>query len=306
MLPAASGSPQYSGNFIPEVWSGLLNEKFYLATIFPGIANTNWEGEIKNQGDKVYIRTTPDIEIHTGYVKGQKLAIDHPDKQATTWEISRGAYFSFICDSVDKHQSDLNLLEDWSADAGEQMKIEIDYEGLTDVYSYADSDNSGTTAGADSEGYDLGTSGSPVATTTDNVLDLLMDMSACLDEQSIPENNRYYALPSWITNLLKRSDLKDVSMTGDTKSPLRNGKIGEIDQIAVHKSNQIKRVMDGGYKCYYPMAGHKSAITFASQMNEMRTVEDKDVFGEIVQGLNVYDWKVVKPEGLVTAYARKG
>ncbi|MDY6910736.1 MAG: hypothetical protein SVM79_00015 [Chloroflexota bacterium] len=306
MVPAASGSPQYSGNFIPEVWSGLLNEKFYLTTIFPGIANTRYEGEIKNQGDKVYIRNTPDIEIHTGYTKGQKLEIDHPDKPVTTWEITRGAYFSFICDSVDKHQSDINLLEDWSMDAGQQMKIEIDSEGLGDVYSYADSDNSGASAGADSGGYDLGASGSPVAITTDNVLDMLMDMSGCLDEQSIPEANRWFALPSWYVNLLKRSDLKDVSMTGDSKSPLRNGKVGEIDQIAVHKSNQIKSTTDSGYKCYYPMAGHQSAITFASQMNEMRTVQDKDVFGEIVQGLNVYDWKVVLPKSLVTAYVRKG
>ena len=43
--PAAA----YSGTFIPEVWSGKLVEKFYKATVLGAIANTDYEGEIKNQ-----------------------------------------------------------------------------------------------------------------------------------------------------------------------------------------------------------------------------------------------------------------
>lgn len=285
----------------------MLNEKFYAVDIFPGIANTNWEGEISNQGDKVYIRNRPDITIHTGYVKGQKLTIEHPDTPVTEFEITRAAYFSFVCDDIDAHQSDLDLMEEWSLDAGEQMRTAIDEEGLGDVYSDADSDNSGTTAGKDSESYDLGAAGDPVLVTKENVVDLLMDMSACMDEQNLPETGRWYALPNWINNMLKRSDLKDVSMTGDSKSPIRNGKVGEIDNIPVHKSNQIKSTTDStGYKCYYPMGGHKSAITFASQMTEMDDLKDKDVFGRIVRGLNVYDWETVKDDALVVAYARKG
>jgi len=33
-----------SGTYIPEIWSGKLIEKFYLATVFAAISNTDYEG----------------------------------------------------------------------------------------------------------------------------------------------------------------------------------------------------------------------------------------------------------------------
>ena len=63
------GRPDYSGNFIPEIWSGKLIENFYDATVLSAISNTDYEGEIRQMGDTVNIRTTPEITIKT-YVKG--------------------------------------------------------------------------------------------------------------------------------------------------------------------------------------------------------------------------------------------
>ena len=37
-FPNASGYPQQSGTYIPEMWSGKLIEKFYDATVFGDIA----------------------------------------------------------------------------------------------------------------------------------------------------------------------------------------------------------------------------------------------------------------------------
>lgn len=37
-------SPSYSGTFIPVLWSGRLNAKFWATTTFGACANTNWEG----------------------------------------------------------------------------------------------------------------------------------------------------------------------------------------------------------------------------------------------------------------------
>ena len=44
-------------NFIPEVFSKLLQSKFYSASVMPAISNTDYQGEISGQGDKVTIRT---------------------------------------------------------------------------------------------------------------------------------------------------------------------------------------------------------------------------------------------------------
>lgn len=37
----AAGSPSYSGTFIPEIWSTKLQVKFYSATVFGAISNTD-------------------------------------------------------------------------------------------------------------------------------------------------------------------------------------------------------------------------------------------------------------------------
>ena len=46
------------------------------------------------------------------------------------------------------------------------------------------------------------------------------------------------------------------------------------------------------------IAGHKSAITFASQVTKMETVRNPSDFGDYIRSLNVYGFKVVKPEAL--------
>lgn len=43
-FPVAQGVPSLSGTYIPEIWSGKLLEKFYKATVFAQIANTDYEG----------------------------------------------------------------------------------------------------------------------------------------------------------------------------------------------------------------------------------------------------------------------
>ena len=53
----SSGRPDYTGNFIPEIWSGKLIENFYDATVLAAISNTDYEGEIRSMGDTVNIRT---------------------------------------------------------------------------------------------------------------------------------------------------------------------------------------------------------------------------------------------------------
>src|SRR5690606_38428558 len=58
-----TGNTLQSSGFIPEIWSGKLIEKFYAATILESISNTEYEGEIKNHGDTVKIRTKPTITI---------------------------------------------------------------------------------------------------------------------------------------------------------------------------------------------------------------------------------------------------
>lgn len=299
VFPVAAGRPAYAGNFIPEIWSGKLIENFYDATVLTAISNTDYEGEIKRMGDTVNIRTTPTITIRD-YVKGQTLVPEYPDKAKLQLVIDKGDYFMCVEDDVDRIQADIQLMDLWSKDASEQMKIKIDTRVLTDMLTDISSLNKGATAGAKTAAFNLGTSGSPVTLTKDGtggttpVLDYIVDLGTVLDEANAPEQGRFLVIPARMAGMIKKSELKDASLTGDGQTPIRNGRLGMIDRFTLYVSHNLS-VSSGKFNL---VAGHKMGFTFASQMTEMETLRAESTFGNIVRGLQVYGYKVVKPEAL--------
>ena len=291
--PVTSGRPNYSGNFIPEIWSGKLIENFYDATVLAAISNTDYEGDIRSHGDTVNIRTTPEITIRT-YVKGQTLTVENPDKPKIQLLIDKGDYFACIEDDVDKIQSDVDLMDKWSKDASERMKIKIDQRVLANIVTEVSSYNEGATAGRISGDINLGVTSTPVALTSANVLEYIVDMGTVLDEANAPESDRFLVIPAKMAGLIKKSDLKDASLTGDSQSVMRNGRLGMIDRFTLYMSHNLP-VSSGEFDL---IAGHKMGFTFASQMTEMETLRAESTFGDIVRGLQVYGYKTVKSEAL--------
>ena len=300
--PVSPGRPNYSGNFIPEIWSGKLIENFYDATVLAAISNTDYEGEIRQYGDTVNIRTTPEITIRD-YVKGQTLTVENPDKPKLQLIIDKGEYFACVEDDVDKVQSDINLMDTWSKDASERMKIKIDQRVLTDILPGIAATNKGATAGEQSASFNLGTTGSPLTVTKDgassttSVIDLLVDMGTVLDEANAPEGDRFVVIPAKMAGLIKKSELKDASLTGDSMSIVRNGRLGMVDRFTIYVSHNLN-VSSGKYSL---IAGHKMGFTFASQMTNMETIRSESTFGNVIRGLQVYGYKVVKGEALAQA-----
>src|SRR5215831_17291885 len=155
---SSTPSPAYSGTFIPEIWSGKLIEKFYASTVLAAISNTDYEGEIKNKGDRVKIRTKPTITIRN-YAADGLLALDRPSGGTIELYIGNGKYFSLILDDVMEVQSDLDLLSMWSDDAAQQLKIAVDQDVLGGIVKGMAAANQGLTAGAITGTVNLGVTG---------------------------------------------------------------------------------------------------------------------------------------------------
>ena len=287
------GHPAYTGNFIPEIWSGKLIENFYDATVLAAIANTTYEGEIKAHGDTVNIRTTPELTIND-YVKGQTLTVENPDKPKLQLLIDKGKYFAAVEDDVDQVQSDIAMMDAWSKDASERMKITIDTDVLGNIATDVPAANKGTTAGRISGDIDLGVAGTPNAMSSSAVIAEIINHGTVLDEQNTPESDRFMVIPAKMAGYIKQSDLKDASITGDGSSPLRNGRLGMIDRFTLYVSHNLPK---SGSE-YTIFSGHKVGLTFASQMTNMETLRSETTFGDIIRGLQVYGYKVVKPEAL--------
>jgi hypothetical protein len=307
---SADYSSAGSFGFIPAIWSGKLVERFYDATVFGAIANTDYEGEIRGYGDTVQIRTIPTITIGD-YTIGQsiKAAYQQPSSAKVELSINKAKYFAFQVDKIDAMQSDLNLMDLWAQSAGEQMKVEIDKGILGSIYADVAAANKGQTAGRISQKVGLGvvaggTNGSnslAISNATNSVLATIVKLGQVLDEQNCPETGRWLVIPAWFAARLKLSDIRDASITADQSSVLRNGRIGMIDRFEVFISNNVYAETQGTAKLFHVLAGHKKALTFASQMTEMETLPNPETFGSLVRGLNVYGFKVVDPNLIAEA-----
>lgn len=295
-------SPHYSGVFVPAIWAGKLIEKFYDATVLAAMANTDYEGEISNFGDKVIIRQKPTLAINN-YTADTTLSFERPSAAAVELLIDKGKYFAAILDDVYEIQADLNMMSLWSDDASEQMKITIDTDVLDGILGTADANNRGATAGRISGNINLGATTTPVTVTSANIIDLIVSMGQALDEQNIPESGRWLILPAWVCALIKRSDLRDASLTGDSLSMSRNGRIGMIDRFTIYMSNLLPdgnhaSLAAGEFALY---AGHKTGLTFASQLAKVETLRAETTFGQILRGLQVYGYKTTDPTAIVEA-----
>lgn len=218
--------------------------------------------------------------------------------------IDKGKSWSFEVNDIEKLQSDINYLDKWSDDAAQQLKIAIDSAVLTGIVGDAHANNKGATAGKISRNINMGSAGSPVEISKANSIDFLIEANQCLTEQDVPETDRWVVLPAWFSTRLKLSDLKDVSMTGDNISTVRNGRLGRIDNLTLYASNNVYSTSDGAYgdTCWNMPMGHRSALTFATQLTENESLRNPDTFGDLVRGLQVYGYKVIKSESLCELY----
>lgn len=288
-----------------QIWASKLLAKYYLASTFASITNTEYSGQIKAMGDTVRIRTVPDITIST-YVKGQELSYESPESANVDLVIDKGKTFAFSADDIDKKQADVNYLDAWASDAGEQMKIAIDSDILNTIDGDAHASNKGATAGVKSASFNMGVVGTPIGITTSNVLDYIVHANTVLSEQNIPQTDRWMVIPAWMNNLILRSDLKAADFSGDSESMIRNGKIGRIGNFTIYESNNYTATTDGAFTAYSVLFGHKSATCFAAQMTKMETLRNPKTFGDLVRGLSVYGFKTVQPKSLGVLYCYKG
>lgn len=323
---AFATSPAYSGSFIPTIWSAKLNAKFYTASTFADICNKNWEGDVSNVGDKVIINNIPDIVI-ADYVIGGNLSYQTPTPSTIELALDRAKYFGFTVADVLEYQARPDLMDMFSSDAAEQMRIVIDSTCIYRTFNQGAAANRGATAGVRSGAFNLGTEADPIvlnstAGDASNVLTKILQLSSVLDEQNVPESGRWILIDPATRTLLMNTNLGQAQFMGDDKSMIRNGLIGTIDRFKVYVTNNLPYAAasttvwvsgDGTETSTTAttdtlrrkaiIAGHTSAITFASQMSKTETLRNPTDFGDLIRGLQIFGHKVVKPEALALLVA---
>lgn len=302
----AAGYPQLADQgVIPTHYADEVNITYYDECLLPRITNSKFTGKVKNVGDKVVIAQRPTIVTKT-YTKGMTLETQIPEAPPIELIVSKAKYYRFGIDEIDAFQAHIVLNSEYTSDGVERMRIDTETDFFEDLYAEAHADNQGVAAGKKSSAYNLGSAAVPLALTKDNIVEVLTAIRAVLGEQNGAKPGMWVVFPEWARYLLVNSDLKNASLMGDARSVQRTGRLGEIDGLTLYASNLLYTTVAAGENVTYIMAGNKDAITFCAQMARSRAFEAQNTFGMIYDGLHVYDWKTVKPEGLVSICAYMG
>lgn len=280
--------------FIPTIWSARLLAHLDKAHVYAALVNRDYEGEIKNFGDKVKINMIGDITIKD-YTKGQPIADPEAlDGEDTTLEINQAKYFNFAVDDIDQAQTNPKLMD--------QAMQRAAY-GMNDV---TDSYLAGLMAvGAVNGGEALGDDTTPLVPTKDTAYDMLVDLATDLTNKNVPTQGRWVVVPAWFHGLL----LKDQRFVGNgtdyNKALIEGGEVGVAAGFAVHLSNNVpatstkdpetQKVTVSKYKI---VAGTNAGATFAEQILKTEAYRPEKAFSDAMKGLHVYGAKVVQAKAL--------
>lgn len=270
--------------FIPTIWSARLLAHLDKAHVYANLVNRDYEGEIKNFGDKVKINQIGDITIKN-YTKNTDIAAPEAvDGSGQELEIDQAKYFNFAVDDVDNAQSNPKVMDDAMQRAAYGMNDVTDgfLAGLMAV-------------GAINNGSNLGDDTTPLVPTADTAYDMLVDLATDLTEKNVPMAGRFVVVPAFFHGLL----LKDKRFVGNgtdyNKALIEGGEVGVAAGFAVNISNNVPNTTGTKYKI---VAGTRAATSYAEQILKTEAYRPEKRFSDAIKGLHVYGAKVVQGKSL--------
>lgn len=266
--------------FIPEIWSQKLNNILEKECVMLQCVNRNYEGEIKNQGDKVKIITPADVTIST--LGTTNITYSELEPTAAELVIDQKKFFAFKINDVAQVQANTDIMEAHLKNAKKAI------EQVQDAYLLSQHANVAA-------GNIVGTDAAPVTLDKTTIYSQFVQLALCLkNSDAVSATVRPWVVinPTIESYLLQSSEFIGAHNVAD--ETLREGAIGRIAGMDVLVSTNLTEVNGK----YYVLAGTNEAITFASQLAKIESLRDKDSFSDLIRGLYLYGAKTVQPKAL--------
>tara|TARA_R100000426_G_scaffold63229_1_gene44190 strand:+ start:1802 stop:2779 length:978 start_codon:yes stop_codon:yes gene_type:complete len=305
-----------SGNFTPEIFSQKVLKFFRRASVVEDITNTDYAGEIENFGDTVRIIKEPVVTV-SSYTRGSVVnAQDLADDQITM-VVDNANAFAFKIDDIEERHSHVNFEALATSSGAFALKRKYDanvLQAISDGAGIAGADDASLSGGLTTTNSALGTASSPINVETDDAgINLMLLMARTLDDQSVPEENRWFVAPPIFYEKMFQAGNKiaEVQVTGDASSPLRNGLVmnGTLAGFRCYKSTALNSTAgtdqvtltgvatDASENII--LAGHMSSTSTASHIAKTEVVRSTESFSDVIRGLHVFGRKVLRPEAVV-------
>ena len=308
---ANSVSGQTNSFFLPKIYSKKVLNFFRKASVVEAITNTDYAGEISAFGDSVRIIKEPVISV-SDYTRGSDTTATKLTDQELTLVVDSAKAFKFIVDDIETNMSHVNFKEVATSSAAYALRDSYDAAVIAAMFSGVSTSSPDHSLGADASaatqtmGQHQGGSNSIDLTGSDGTgtdpLDVMAFMAKLLDEQSVPEEGRWFVAPPSFYNELSQSGSKLLSVDFNAgQGSIRNGLVssGKLRGFDMYKSNNVAAASTASGKI---LAGHISSTATAQTIISTEVLRDPSSFGDIVRGLHVYGAKVLRPEALVSAF----
>jgi len=308
---ANSVSGQTNSFFLPKIYSKKVLNFFRKASVVEAITNTDYAGEISAFGDSVRIIKEPVISV-SDYTRGSDTTQTKLTDQEITLVVDSAKAFKFIVDDIETNMSHVNFKEVATSSAAYALRDSYDAAVIASMFSGVSTSSPDHVLGADASaatqtmGQHQGGSNSIDLLGSDGTgtdpLDVMSFMAKLLDEQSVPEEGRWFVAPPSFYNELAQSGSKLLSVDFNAgQGSIRNGLVssGKLRGFDMYKSNNVAAASTATGKI---LAGHISSTATAQTIISTEVLRDPTSFGDIVRGLHVYGAKVLRPEALVSAF----
>lgn len=271
------------GIFTPEVMSKKMLRNLDANSVWKGLVNHNWEGEIKEAGDTVIINQYGDIAVKD-YVIGTPIEYEHPKGENLLLVVDQQKYFAFFIDKISRVQAKPELIDGHFARA--KVAINLEKDTYLSTLAFAGLEKAIDQAGL----------------TKDNIYAYFTRLMGALRWNNALQNNgtgfdgkRPFAVvdPDVYGIMLAAPENTKATVEGDKTT--REGTVLKFAGFDVKVSTNA----DPDATNKKVIVGTTEAITLADQITETQTVRDKDAIGgAYCSGLYVYGAKVVQPKAL--------
>jgi hypothetical protein len=275
-------------NFIPEVWSDEMIDRWENEVVFPHLVSRKYEGDAR-KGNVVHL-----TGVVAPTVKDYKTGVLMTDDE-TPVAIPR----TTKADEISDTGVDLLIDQEKSFD----FKVH-DIDRVQAAGSFQDyTDAAGDGLATDSDAFlgallvAGGTSMTAAAVTTgDAAWDKIVEARKFLQKAKVPAANRVLAINAEFEELLLKagSKLTSFNTSGDTNG-LRDATLGNILGFRVVSAPNLPAA--AGDKPRF-VAFHQSAAAYVSQLDSIEALRDNDSFADRIRGLHVYGGKVIKSAGI--------
>lgn len=278
--------------FIPAVWSARLLANLEKTLIYgqAPVVNRDYEGEISEYGDRVYVHGLGDIAVADYTRDVTTVTYQLLDDARRELVIDRSKYFAFRVDDLDLAQQKPKVI-----DAASQKATRT----LADV---ADRYIAGLYTGAGLT-IDDGAGGS-VQVTAANAYELCVRASVKMDEANVPTEGRYMIVPPWVAGVML---MDEKFILKADPAQILNGQVAQAAGFSILKSNNVPMTpgVAPAPDVWHITAGHSSAISYAEQIAKVEGLRLQDSFSDAVRGLHLYGARVMEPKALLHLLARK-